>query len=299
MNGTSSAHGARHDGLISAADLQALIASATDAASAPLIVDVRFDLTDTDAGQRAYDAGHLPGAFYLHLDRDLSGAKQDAFGTFRGRHPLPERDVFAARLRALGMTPGRQVVAYDAADGMYGARLWWMLRWLGHDAVAVLDGGFAAWQQAGGAVSTDAPVATPTPDGGFQPAAPLEEALSAPDLLARLGRVRLIDARAGERFRGEVEPLDTQAGHIPGATNRFFKDNLTDGRFKSPDALREEFALVLGALPAGETVHQCGSGVTACHNLLAMHHAGLTGSRLYAGSWSEWSANPRLPLAKG
>lgn len=299
MNGNASAHAARHDGLISVAALQALMASTADAASAPLIVDVRFDLADTGAGERAYAAGHLPGARYLHLDHDLSGAKQDAFGAFRGRHPLPEREAFAARLRALGMTPGRQVVAYDAADGMYGARVWWMLRWLGHDAVAVLDGGFAAWQQAGGAVSTAIPAATPAPEAGFQPAAPLEEPLSAPDLLARLGRVRLIDARAGERFRGEVEPLDTQAGHIPGATHRFFKDNLTDGRFKSPAALREEFALILGAQPPGETVHQCGSGVTACHNLLAMHHAGLTGSRLYAGSWSEWSANPRNPLAKG
>ena len=307
MNGNGSGHGTRHDGLISVEELQALLASPSPAAGSapPLILDVRFDLADVEAGERAYAAGHLPGAFYLHLDRDLSGARQDAFGAFRGRHPLPEREAFAARLRELGMTAGRQVVAYDAADGMYGARVWWMLRWLGHDAVAVLDGGLAAWQQAGGAISTDVPVvassppSTAAPASEFQATAPLEEPLSAAELLSRLGRVRLIDARAGERFRGEVEPLDTQAGHIPGATNRFFKDNLSDGRFKSPAALREEFAAVLGALSADETVHQCGSGVTACHNLLAMHHAGLAGSRLYAGSWSEWSANPRLPLAKG
>ncbi|MFX1679136.1 sulfurtransferase [Mitsuaria sp. CC2] len=289
------------DGLITVERLQALMQSS----SPPLIVDVRFDLADTAAGERAYAAGHVPGAFYLHLDRDLSGPKQDAFGAFRGRHPLPERDAFAARLRELGMTPGRQLVAYDAADGMYAARVWWMLRWLGHSQVAVLDGGFAAWQQAGGAVSSDAssaasvtPVSGATPS--FEPAEPLETPWSAQELLAGLGRVRLIDARAGERFRGEVEPLDTQAGHIPGATNRFFKTNLTpEGRFKPAAQLREEFRALLGPQGAEGTVHQCGSGVTACHNLLAMHHAGLTGSRLYPGSWSEWSANPRLPLAKG
>ena len=283
----------RPDGLISAGQLQALMASGAP----PLIVDVRFDLADTSAGERAYAAGHIPGAFYLHLDRDLSGPKQDAFGGFRGRHPLPDRDAFAARLNDLGLRPGRTLVAYDAADGMYGARVWWMLRWLGHADVAVLDGGFAAWQQAGGAVSTDLPTAAA---GAFEPGAPLEEPLSAQDLLGQLGRVRLIDARAGERFRGEVEPLDAQAGHIPGATNRFFKTNLgADGRFKPPALLREEFAALLGPQTAEATVHQCGSGVTACHNLLAMHHAGLAGSRLYPGSWSEWSANPRFPLAKG
>jgi len=291
-NGTTSPSAA-HDGLIPVEALRALMASGAP----PLIIDARFDLGDTAAGERAYAAGHIPGAFYLHLDRDLSGPKQDAFGTFRGRHPLPERDAFAARLAALGMTPGRQVVAYDAADGMYAARVWWMLRWLGHANVAVLDGGFAAWQQAGAEVASDpaAPAA-----GVFSPGEPLEHPLSAQDLLARLGQVRLIDARAGERFRGEVEPLDAQAGHIPGATNRFFKTNLTpEGRFKAPAQLREEFEALLGGREASATVHQCGSGVTACHNLLAMHHAGLTGSRLYPGSWSEWSANPRLPMAKG
>ncbi|WP_423594634.1 sulfurtransferase [Roseateles sp. MS654] len=290
---TSSSGTRGHDGLISVAQLQALSASTPP----PLIVDVRFDLADTAAGERAYAAGHLPGAFYLHLDQDLSGDKRDAAGAFRGRHPLPDRDAFAARLRELGMTPGRQVVAYDAADGMYAARLWWMLRWLGHAQVAVLDGGFAAWQQAGGAVTTESPLAAP---GSFEPGSPLEEPLSAQQLLSQLGQTRLIDARAPERFRGEVEPLDTQAGHIPGAVNRFFKTNLgPDGRFKPAAQLREEFAALLGGAAAGTTVHQCGSGVTACHNLLAMHHAGLPGSRLYPGSWSEWSADPRLPLAKG
>ncbi|WP_377156868.1 sulfurtransferase [Roseateles sp. UC29_93] len=282
--------------MITVEQLQALMNSSAP----PLIVDVRFDLADTAAGERAYAAGHVPGAFYLHLDRDLSGPKQDAFGAFRGRHPLPEREAFAARLRDLGMTPGRQLVAYDAADGMYAARVWWMLRWLGHAQVAVLDGGFAAWQQAGATVTTDVPAGAPAASAAFEPRAPLEAPWSAQDLLAGLGRVRLIDARAGERFRGEVEPLDTQAGHIPGATNRFFKSNLTpEGRFKPAAQLREEFSALLGPQGADGTVHQCGSGVTACHNLLAMHHAGLPGSRLYPGSWSEWSANPRFPLAKG
>lgn len=292
MNGTTSSP-AGHDGLITVDQLRALIASGAP----PLIVDARFDLADTGAGERAYAAGHVPGACYLHLDRDLSGPKQDTFGVFRGRHPLPERESLAARLAALGMTPGRQVVAYDAADGMYAARVWWMLRWLGHADVAVLDGGFAAWQQAGAEVATDVPAPAP---GSFEPATPLEQPLSAQDLFAQLGKVRLIDARAGERFRGEVEPLDAQAGHIPGATNRFFKTNLTaEGRFKPAAQLRDEFSELLGPGDPGWTVHQCGSGVTACHNLLAMHHAGLRGSRLYPGSWSEWSANPRLPLAKG
>lgn len=291
---TSAPTSASTPALISADQLRALMASPTP----PLIIDARFDLADTAAGERAHAAGHLPGAFHLHLDRDLSGPKQDAFGGFRGRHPLPEREAFAATLAAIGMTTGRLLVAYDAADGMYAARVWWMLRWLGHDQVAVLDGGFAAWQQAGGPVDTGTPSAA-TP-GRFLPGEPLEHPLQAQELLTQLGRVRLIDARAGERFRGEVEPLDTQAGHIPGASNRFFKSNLTpEGRFKPPAQLREEFTALLGPQGAAGTVHQCGSGVTACHNLLAMHHAGLTGSRLYPGSWSEWSANPRLPLAKG
>ncbi|UXH79669.1 sulfurtransferase [Roseateles amylovorans] len=282
-----------HRSLVSVDQLQALMASPTP----PLVVDVRFDLADTGAGERAFAAAHLPGAFYLHLDRDLSGPKQVG-EHFRGRHPLPEREAFAATLRSLGLRHGQQLIAYDAADGMYAARLWWMLRWLGHDAVAVLDGGFAAWQQAGAGTSA-APSPRP-PEGDFALGEALEQPLSAQELFGQLGRVRLIDARAAERFRGEVEPLDKQAGHIPGASNRFFKGNLTpEGRFKPADQLRAEFLAVLGSFDSADTVHQCGSGVTACHNLLAMHHAGLTGSRLYPGSWSEWSAQPRLPLAKG
>ena len=257
----------------------------------PLILDCSFDLADTDAGQRAHAAGHIPGAHYLHLDRDLSGPRTAPDGSFRGRHPLPEREAFAALLRRLGLTDGRQVVTYDLQGGPYAARAWWMLRWLGHAEVAVLDG---AW---GGELSTAVPAASPS---DWQPGAPLVGQITAGELVARLGRVRLIDARAPERFRGEVEPLDRAAGHIPGASNRLFKLNLdTDGRFKPAAQLREEFAALQAPYPADQVVHQCGSGVTACHNLLAMTHAGLGGGLLYAGSWSEWSADPARPIATG
>jgi thiosulfate/3-mercaptopyruvate sulfurtransferase len=271
-----------HTTLISPAELRAL--------HDPLIIEVSFDLADTDAGERAYTAGHIPGTFYLHLDRDLCGAKTGPDGAFRGRHPLPERDTFAALLRRLGLRAGRQVVAYDRQGGPYGAHLWWMLRWMGHAEVAVLDG---AWD---GTWTTDIPAATPT---DWQPGAPLVAQIDATTLLARLGRVRLIDARAAERFRGDVEPLDKAAGHIPGASNRFFKDNLgADGRFKPAEQLRAEFTALLAPYAAGDVVHQCGSGVTACHNLLAMAHAGVGDGMLYPGSWSEWSADPARPIAK-
>lgn len=262
-----------------------------------VVVDTSFDLADTNAGEASWRAGHLPGALYLHLDRDLCGAKTGRGGEFRGRHPLPSRADFATTLGRIGITPATQVVVLDAQGGMYAARLWWMLRWMGHDAAAVLDGGVAAWTASGGALVTEEPkpvAAAPYPDR-----VPLAATLDATALAAELGRVRLLDARAGERFRGEVEPLDKAAGHIPGATNRFFKDNLgADGRFKAAAQLRAEFAALLGAQGAPNTVHQCGSGVTACHNLLAMEHAGLHGSKLYPGSWSEWSADPSRPVAR-
>ena len=260
-----------------------------------VLIETSFDLADVAAGERLWREGHVPGSFYLHLDRDLSGPKT---GT-NGRHPLPARDVFAATLGRCGISPQTQVITFDRQGGMYAARLWWMLRWIGHSAAAVLDGGVAAWVAAGGtlvAESSAAVAAQPYPE---RPT--LGTAVTADALVARLGRARLIDARAGERFRGEVEPLDGAAGHIPGALNRFFKDNLDagSGRFKSAAQLRAEFALLLGPAGAAEVVHQCGSGVTACHNLLAMEHAGLAGSVLYAGSWSEWSADPARPVARG
>lgn len=256
-----------------------------------VVLDCRFDLAQPDAGAAAYAAGHVPGAFYAHLDRHLSGAKTGG----NGRHPLPDRAALAAWAGSLGIAPGVPVVAYDDQGGPYAARAWWLLRWLGHEAVAVLDGGWAAWRTAGGAVETTVPV---PPGGAAYPAAaaPAMPTVDADTVLAGLGRVRLLDARAGERFRGEVEPLDPVAGHIPGASQRFFKDNLqADGRFKPADRLRAEFAAG-GPAPV---VHLCGSGVTACHNLLAMAHAGLDAGALYPGSWSEWCADPSRPVATG
>ena len=258
-----------------------------------VLVDTSFDLADVNAGEAGWHTGHLPGALYLNLERDLSGAKSGS----NGRHPLPRRADFAATLGRIGITPATQVVALDRQGGMYAARLWWMCRWMGHERVAVLDGGAGAWTASGGALVTDEPqpvAAAPYPDR-----ASLAATLDANALAAGLGRVRLLDARAADRFRGEVEPLDKAAGHIPGATNRFFKDNLgADGRFKPAAQLHAEFAALLGVQSPASTVHQCGSGVTACHNLLAMEHAGLTGSTLYPGSWSEWSADPKRPVAR-
>ena len=260
------------------------------------LLDARFDLARPDAGAEAFLVGHLPGAQHVHLDRDLS-AKDGAPAVCGGRHPLPTRGHFATTLGRLGITPETPVVVYDAQGGMFAARVWWMLRWAGHTAVAVLDGGVPAWLEAGGALEAGAaePV-VPVADYPLS-AEPGCAVRTADELQAQLGRVTLIDARAPERFRGDVEPLDPVAGHIPGALNRPFNTNLgADGRFRSPEALRAAFAPLLGG---GEVVHQCGSGVTACHNLLAMEVAGLPAGALYAGSWSEWCRDERRPVARG
>jgi thiosulfate/3-mercaptopyruvate sulfurtransferase len=283
--------------LITAAELMAQLKGTHP----PVLLDCGFDLADTEAGYRAWQAGHLPGAHYLHLDNDLSGPKEDGNGVFRGRHPLPERTALAATLSCCGIGPTTPVVAYDAQGGPYAARAWWLLCWLGHEDVAVLDGGLAAWRAAGGALHAQAtPVSQATPASSGEPYPlhrPALPTLDAAAVRAGLGRLNLIDARAGERFRGEVEPLDRAAGHIPGARNRFFKDNLAaEGTFKSAAALRSEWQALLAS---GEPVHYCGSGVTACHNLLAAAHAGLGIGTLYPGSWSEWSSDPKTPLARG
>jgi thiosulfate/3-mercaptopyruvate sulfurtransferase len=260
-----------------------------------VVVDVRHDLADVGAGRRAYDEAHVPGAFFLHMDDDLSSPKDGR----NGRHPLPDRDRVRQMLEALGLTANRQLVAYDAQGGAMAARLWWLARWVGHERVAVLDGGVAAWKKAGYPLTAEVP--SPHP-GQLPERAPVAERVQAADVLGMLGRrdIALVDARAAERYRGDTEPLDPVAGHVPGAANRPWQSNLReDGRFKPAPVLRAEFDALLEGLPASSVLHYCGSGVTACHNLLAMEHAGLPGARLYAGSWSEWIADASRPVATG
>lgn len=280
-----------HSHLIDTDTLSTLIAD-----EAVMIFDCGFDLADPAAGEAAYRAGHLPGARYLHLDQHLSGPTTGE----NGRHPLPDPEVFAEAMRRAGVRRGQQVVAYDAAGGAYAARLWWLLRWVGHDAVAVLDGGLQAWLAAGGALEAGERMARVP--GDFRAAPSAKAIVDAAEVSANLqtSDFLVVDARTPDRFAGDPNPLDPVAGRIPGAVNRFFKDNLAaDGRFKAPDVLAAEWRGVLGERPAAEAVMQCGSGVTACHNLLALAVAGMEGARLYPGSWSEWITDPARPVARG
>jgi thiosulfate/3-mercaptopyruvate sulfurtransferase len=260
------------------------------------VVDCRFTLTDPARGRRDYESAHIPGAVYAHLDEDLAGP---VIPGQTGRHPLPDVALFAQTLSGWGIDANTQVVAYDDSGGSMAARLWWLLRWLGHEAVAVLDGGWPAWQSEGYAVrrgveTRSERVFTPKPQPHLVAGA--AEVLA----VAHNPAYRLLDARAADRFRGENETIDPVAGRIPGAISAPFADNLRpDGRFRSPEALRTRFQDLLGDVPAEQAIVYCGSGVTAAHNLLALAHAGLGKGRLYAGSWSEWITQPEHPVEVG
>jgi len=259
-----------------------------------VVVDCRHNLSDVNAGQRNYDIAHIPGARFMHIDRDLSGV---ITGT-NGRHPLPDLKSFTAMLGRAGIDAATQVIAYDQNSGMWASRLWWLLQWIGHKDVAVLDGGMDKWVIEGRRTTADK--VTPR-DATYAAPTPIATA-NAAELLGHLGSdaLTVVDARAAERYRGDIEPMDPVAGHIPGAINRPYSLNLTaQGTFKTPAQLRGEFDAMLAESAPTSIVHQCGSGVTACHNILAMAIAGLPGSRLYPGSWSEWVADPSRPVARG
>jgi thiosulfate/3-mercaptopyruvate sulfurtransferase len=258
-----------------------------------IVFDCRHDLADTEAGRRAYSTSHIEGARFVNLDNDLSGDKTAT----SGRHPLPDAEAFCARIAALGVRSQSQVVAYDDAGGFYAARFWWMLRWVGHERVAVLDGGFDTWTKEYLPVTNRSHAREAGDFSGTARDTPVDAAY----IMNQIGSdaCLVVDARAPDRFRGENETLDPVGGHIPGAANRLWKNNLrADGRFKSPATLNYEFTQLIGERPPRAVIHQCGSGVTACHNLLAMEIAGLSGSRLYPGSWSEWCSDPLRPVAR-
>lgn len=274
--------------LISAADLAAAMGP-----TAPVIVDCRFNLVQPDAGRAAYDAGHIPGAWYANLDRDLAGPRQ----AHTGRHPLPEPEQLRALFSGFGIGPATLVVAYDEGGGGLAARLWWLLRWMGHRQVVLLDGGLAAWQKAGLPLSQTAPVGRPARFEGEPGRMPV---LHTAQVVAALAddAIRLLDARAEERFRGRVEPIDPVAGHVPGAVNVPFGGNLAaDNRFKTPQQLAERYAPIVERRDPKEIVFMCGSGVTACHGIFALELAGQPGAVLYPGSWSEWIRSSGRPVA--
>ncbi|MBU3613658.1 sulfurtransferase [Polynucleobacter sp. Latsch14-2] len=271
--------------LITANQLEEIINSGENV----LLCDCRFDLADTTAGRKAYEEGHIPGAIYVDLDQDLSGVKTGK----NGRHPLPNPETWAKTKTRLGMDNSTLVVAYDKQGSVYASRLWWMLKATGHANVRVLDGGLDAWNGPIGMIPRK-----PRPAKQAMEAMPYVGLVLVDAVAENLQTKKsiVIDARANDRFHGQNETLDPVAGHIPGASNRFFKENLSAAQFKTPEKLYKDFVDLLGSIKASEVIHQCGSGVTACHNLLAMEVAGLKGSRLYAGSWSEWCADPSRPI---
>lgn len=255
------------------------------------VFDCRHQLSDTAYGEKVYAEGHLLGAFFLHLDRDLSSPMTG----HNGRHPLPDVSLLACKLGAAGVSRKTQVVVYDDAGGMIAGRLWWLLRWLGHDKVALLDGGMGQWLNEGQPLSTEPASSAPAVFAVNQ----RDWVVTADAVQTNFakGEFCLVDARAPDRFRGENETLDPVGGHIPGARNRFFRDNLAaDGRFKPAAELRKEWLEILAGVSSESSVMYCGSGVSACHNLLALSLAGLDGARLYAGSWSEWCSDPGRPV---
>jgi len=284
--------------LITAAQLQTLLASKTPC----MVFDCSCDLMQPETGPAQYEEAHIPGAVYAHLDNNLSakGDRSITGAASGGRHPLPAREVFAAWLGRIGFDNGMQAVVYDRQGANYCGRLWWMLKWLGHANVAVLDGGWQAWQAAGGAsASCVEPTAAAS---SFQINEPLVQLVDVTTVLAHLGQPgqQIVDARGAPRFRGEVEPIDPVAGHIPGALNRPFNQNLgPDGHFKDAATLRAEFTALLGQRDPATVVHHCGSGVSAVPNILAMEIAGLGRTALFAGSWSEWCSDPGRPVAQG
>ena len=258
-----------------------------------VIIDCRFALTRPESGRQAYAKAHIPGARYAHLNEDLSGAITPT----SGRHPLPDPGSLAIKLGLWGVDQDKQVVVYDDSFGSMAVRLWWLLRWLGHDAVALLDGGFPAWQRQGRELSAEIPVIRPTE---FHPAPDDGLWVDSKTMLDALQQERLIiDARPEERFSGLFEPLDRVAGHIPGSLNAPFEDNLDmRGNFLKAEELRAQYESLLHGTPPREVIHMCGSGVTACHNLLALEIAGLPGGKLYVGSWSEWITDPSRPIVQ-
>ena len=258
-----------------------------------VVVDCRFSLANSDAGSYAYRHGHIPNARYAHLNKDLSSAITD----FTGRHPLPDFTLLAKKLEAWGIANNSQVVVYDDAGGAFAGRLWWLLHCLGHDKVAVLNGGIQHWQKQGFSLTTTLPTLQSTTFRLYPNTSLWLNASQIQNSLARKA-ICLIDARTPERYRGEQEPIDPVAGHIPHALNRSFQLNLDNkGLFLSADHIANQFKQLIGTTPPEQVVHYCGSGVTACHNLLAMEYAGLTGSKLYAGSWSEWIRDKNRPVA--